>query len=58
MNLLFLVVAASGAEVTVPVSDANFYFTDYNWFRAGGPSAPTMATANPGATAKLGLFVM
>ena len=50
--LLVLLGVGAAAEVTVPVGDANFYFSDYNWFESGGGSS--MVTANPGATAKLG----
>jgi lysophospholipase L1-like esterase len=47
--------AAVAAEITVPVSDANFYFTDYNWFETGGGAVSAgRATSNPGATTKLG----
>ena len=41
---------ALSVEVAVPVASPGFYFTEYNWFANAG----SMATANAGATLKLG----
>ena len=44
-------VAVTATDVHVSVNDPNWYFSEYNWFQS---TRSSMATANPGATFKLG----
>ncbi len=47
--------AISARDTThVPVLDANWYFSDYNWISDSPTAVPRMLTANPGAYFKLG----